>query len=392
MNQLSFKHLTARGLIALIFIITGCESVTQTEIVSSPIPLVPTQLATSTSSIVFTATAPSVTPEVLTSTWTPIADSPLANRVRTLLFDQSGNLWAGGPSGLVHWDIRTEKPTTYAMGNNIENTNVVDLSQNPDTTIWIGTFGNGITKYDGTNWQSFTTENGLPGNYILSQTVSADGQLWLSTKRAKHNSEPDQEFHFGRFDGNQWTNEAGGDFSWIFDLPNGSIVGARGDTGVATKDSLIGVYDGKAWNDLGLNRQTITAVTVAPDGVIWVATPDSIFRYINGTWHKILPPWAGQTDAHVSSIAVAEDGTAWFGFSYTADDLDRCGSRADYAKEWGVYRYDGNNWTHFTSDDGLVDNKICAITLDPSGNVWFGSFDKGISRFDGHNWKNYVIP
>ncbi len=175
-------------------------------------------------------------------------------------------------------------------------------------------------------------------------------------------------------------------------MPDGSIVGARGDTGIAKHDSLVGIYDGQTWNDLGLTGQTITAVTVAPDGVIWVATPDSILRYVNGTWQKIIPPWAGQTTASVSSIAVGEDGIAWFGFSSFADDLDKCGSRADYAKEWGVYRYDGNNWTHFTADDGLVDNKICAITFDPNGNVWFGSFDKGISRFDGQNWKNYIVP
>jgi ligand-binding sensor domain-containing protein len=62
-----------------------------------------------------------------------------------------------------------------------------------------------------------------------------------------------------------------------------------------------------------------------------------------------------------------------------------------YTEEIGVYRYNGQSWTHFTTADGLVDNKICAITIGPDGNVWFGSYDQGVSRFDGTAWTSYII-
>ena len=55
-------------------------------------------------------------------------------------------------------------------------------------------------------------------------------------------------------------------------------------------------------------------------------------------------------------------------------------------------RYDGKLWMHFTTKDGLIDNKICAINIDANDNVWFGSFDKGVSRFDGKTWTSYVVP
>jgi hypothetical protein len=95
----------------------------------------------------------------------------------------------------------------------------------------------------------------------------------------------------------------------------------------------------------------------------------------------------------VSSIAVSAENIAWFGFSrYAAFDLDPCGERSDSVEEVGVYRYDGKTWTHFTTEDGLIDNKICAISLDLSGNVWFGSYDKGVSRFNGETWTSYIVP
>jgi len=69
-----------------------------------------------------------------------------------MLIDWSGDLWASGPSGLVHWDLDTDKPTYYVISANAENTNVVALSQTPDNAIWVGTFGNGIARFDGTIW------------------------------------------------------------------------------------------------------------------------------------------------------------------------------------------------------------------------------------------------
>ena len=392
MSPLASKPFLSSGLIVLAFLVTGCDGSNGTDGISPLTPPNPSISVPPSSSLTTTAPPTIVTPSTADPTWVPIANGPIANQVRALLVDQSGDLWTGGPGGLVHWDSGTGKPTTYAVSANPENTNVVALNQAPDNAIWVGTFENGVAKFDGASWQSFTTENGLLGAHIISQTVSPNGDLWLNTKKATDDSDPDQEFHFERFDGNRWTKEVGGGFSWIGGLADGSIVGARGDTGIAKHDSVIGIYDGQRWTDLGLIGQSITAVTVAPNGVIWVATEGDVFLYVEGAWKRLTPPWAAKDSASVSSIAVQDDGTAWFGSSFGAGDFDKCGLRMDYAKEWGVFRYDGHDWTRFTEEAGLADNKICTITLDESGNVWFGSFDRGVSRFDGQEWKTYAVP
>jgi ligand-binding sensor domain-containing protein len=48
----------------------------------------------------------------------------------------------------------------------------------------------------------------------------------------------------------------------------------------------------------------------------------------------------------------------------------------------GVYRYDGKAILHFTTKDGLCNNRIREIQEDKSGNMYFNTFD-GISQFDG---------
>lgn len=48
----------------------------------------------------------------------------------------------------------------------------------------------------------------------------------------------------------------------------------------------------------------------------------------------------------------------------------------------GVYQYDGKTLLHFTTEDGLCQNKIVSIQEDTAGNMFFNT-DVGISKFDG---------
>ncbi|MEP7134383.1 MAG: two-component regulator propeller domain-containing protein [Chloroflexota bacterium] len=380
-------------LITLIFSVTGCvikNAPLQTNVLASTTPsMSPVAILAST---IEASPTPTFTP-TLTSTkpvWGIMEGWTLANQIRAVLIDQSGDLWTGGPAGVVHWNLKTNMPTVYAIKDNPKNTNVTALSQTPDGAIWAGTSGNGLARFDGTSWQSFTTENGLPGNYIISQAISSQGELWLTTET--DNASMQSSSYFGQFDGMKWIMEPGGAFTRIVASPNGSIVGAfnYGFTGTSFV-SKVSIFDGQTWNYSDVVPDGwVDAITVSPDGAIWFATDNTVYRYIHQKWENIMPPWAQKDFPQISSLAVSANGVAWFGFSLI-DVLDPCGSRA-LIEEKGVYRYDGKTWTYFTAQDGLIDNKICAITADVNNNVWFGSFDKGVSRFDGQTWTSYVIP
>jgi ligand-binding sensor domain-containing protein len=60
---------------------------------------------------------------------------------------------------------------------------------------------------------------------------------------------------------------------------------------------------------------------------------------------------------------VAPDGALWFGTGWS-----------------GVSRFDGETWTSFTTDDGLVSNGVHSIAVAPDGALWFGTAG-GVSRY-----------
>ncbi len=51
----------------------------------------------------------------------------------------------------------------------------------PDDTVWAGTWGGGVSRYDGRTWSHLTTADGLAGNIVYSVAQSADGTLWFGT-------------------------------------------------------------------------------------------------------------------------------------------------------------------------------------------------------------------
>src|SRR5690606_13488737 len=57
---------------------------------------------------------------------------------------------------------------------------------------------------------------------------------------------------------------------------------------------------------------------------------------------------------------------------------------------YGVCKFDGKSFTHFTSKEGLPDNAISEILIDTKGRIWMGTYWGGLSMYDGNKFKNYT--
>jgi ligand-binding sensor domain-containing protein len=59
---------------------------------------------------------------------------------------------------------------------------VVALAVDGAGVAWAGTWGGGLSRYDGSGWTHFTVHEGLPGNHVFMLQV-VDGVLWIGTNQ-----------------------------------------------------------------------------------------------------------------------------------------------------------------------------------------------------------------
>jgi len=68
---------------------------------------------------------------------------------------------------------------------------------------------------------------------------------------------------------------------------------------------------------------------------------------------------------------------------------DRHGNLWFATTDSGLYFYNGKSFQHFTTREGLPNNKVCKIYEDRAGIIWFGT-GGGVSRYDGKSFRNFT--
>jgi len=109
---------------------------------------------------------------------------------------------------------------------------IVALAVTRDGAVWAGTWGAGLSRFDGSTWQTFTTADGLPSNHIFSLHTDAAGRLWIGTSQGLALREGEGFAAYGA--------ESGLNVQSIF------AIATSGDT------AWVGGYGGVTWFPYGL--------------------------------------------------------------------------------------------------------------------------------------------
>lgn len=60
---------------------------------------------------------------------------------------------------------------------------IVALQVDDEGKVWAGTWGGGLTIFDGVEWKNYTTVEGLPGNHVFMLHKGPDGRMWIGTSK-----------------------------------------------------------------------------------------------------------------------------------------------------------------------------------------------------------------
>ncbi len=117
--------------------------------------------------------------------------------------------------------------STLELGQSTYNPNYVfSVLVDPQDVLWAGTWGGGLSRFDGSHWQSYTTADGLAGNIVYSIAQAPDGALWLGTNGG-----------LSRYDGQQWQSYTMAD-GLLGNNAYAVVVTAEGEVWVGTENGV----------------------------------------------------------------------------------------------------------------------------------------------------------
>ncbi len=103
---------------------------------------------------------------------------PGISDVNQIVEDRDGGLWVGGVKELVY--IRGDKTVRYDQNKGLPERSV-DLHQDSTGTLWIASYGGGLTRLRDGRLKTITTKDGLPNNMLAGMLEDSRGDLWVSS-------------------------------------------------------------------------------------------------------------------------------------------------------------------------------------------------------------------
>ena len=102
--------------------------------------------------------------------------------VFSVLVDQSDRLWAGTwGAGLSRFD--GERWVNFTESDGLAGDIVYSLAEDRDGVLWAGT-NKGLSRFDGENWQTYGRHEGLANLDVYAIEITDAGDIWAGTRDA----------------------------------------------------------------------------------------------------------------------------------------------------------------------------------------------------------------
>ena len=269
-----------------------------------------------------------------------------AYELTSACFDSQGNVWFGskgeGIIGMVN--------TPFSFYSRVPGLNKSDnfgVIEDHLGRVWVANNEEGVFVYDGSQVKHLTTLDGLAANStrILIEDKSKD--VWVGSKNGLNKVSPDFSVkNYSLFFGESIK-------SLAIDSSNNLYVGTlskgiwKKENG---KDEFVRLFPEKVRNCFAINFDK--------NGDIIIGTNEGCFFKNNGTFQLLNK---GIKNAYIGNIAIDRNGKIWVG-------TDR-----------SISRWDGDYFTNYDINDGLVSDLVYILFSDREGFLWCGT-NKGLDR------------
>jgi len=343
--------------------------------------------------------------------------SPPRLSIKTGIAKSHGVLWFCGIRRITRYDPRIDGQEAFKIYSDKDgvNNHVYAATQDSRGDIWFSTLASGYLRFDGNAFEQFDSRNSPLVQWTYTPFEDAEGILWFTHRRGVVRYDPSITV-FTEKDGLSF------DFVWPVledsrgDLWIGNWNRVSGPGGVMRYDGREIVHFGK---EDGIAAPWIWSIIEDRSGKLWFGGFSGLYRYDGETIETVAAHRGGPNTQSYVTLMEDREGRIWAGtthgirlyengerkiltgsdkpeapigklrVSVILEDLDG----NIWAGTWdGVLRWDGESFTHYNVDDGLVNRAVWSGARDREGNLWFGT-EGGISKHNPRNgaWENFTV-
>ncbi|WP_299248662.1 two-component regulator propeller domain-containing protein [uncultured Cytophaga sp.] len=341
--------------------------------------------------------------------------SPIGtNEISTIYKDLQDNMWVGTQSdGLYKFDglnwthyIDIFKNESSSLRANRINQIIQDAN-----TFWVAT-DFGLVSFDGTQWKKSWPINQIVYGPFMIYSINIDSEnvVWAGSNYGLYTLKNDV-----------WESKIFPDIvsnTYTFNKIQSIQIDDTGTKWLGTDYGIVEYSDAFVKRTVtdGYEATNAFSIQIDKQDNVWIGHYLGISKYDGSTWsnynryHGVLEStynfaidsknqkWlAGQYGAWEFNDADTSIASIW-GFygpplkSSTVNEIKI--SSTDHvwvASDDGLSHYDLNNWTSYTTADGLPHNRVRSLAIDKNDNVWIGT-DNGLARLSPDNTWYYYNP
>ncbi|MBL1260736.1 MAG: hypothetical protein COB33_009435 [Thiotrichaceae bacterium] len=272
-------------------------------------------------------------------------------------------VWIGTSGGVIRYHTIDDQYDVF--DNRIKGmlSNGVFHVSRIDNKLLVGTYGGGLSvmDIDTSVWTNYNIPNGLADQFVYDVQKTSNGDIWIATWSGANRIRGGDLDDHSKWDMFTVENTNGGiPNPWVYGVEEG----LNGDIWLATEEGLA-LYRGGKWQNWQHKDGLGAPLDVVRDAITSRNDPAKASQH-----HARQKTEQGLEDVDIAynpnyiiSLAVDSDGIVWAG-------------------TWGggLARFDGENWTNYTTADGLPGNHIFMLHIDIDGQLWIGT-SKGLARF-----------
>jgi len=232
--------------------------------------------------------------------------------VRSIFIDQKKNIWIGMNKGLYHIDQSKSYPNNLLL--DYDKNSITKVQGDAEGNLWIGTYGDGMYCYDGTDFFRIDYHHELYRQTVLDIHVDQKDNLWIATL-------------------------------------NGGVI--HYDKTTKTFTSIT--------EKEGLSNNHVRSIVQDNNGNLWFGTSGGGVCHYLGQQFTNYDQSSGLAGNYIYSVFRDKSGELWIGNS-----------------EKGVSVLTNDGFIRYDASNGFQNVKVKAIAQDELGNVWLGTDGRGV--------------